>query len=102
MDERKGHDARYAAEPQRSQLLWYELFLLADGHGDECLPHAGIYDFHAGTEGESPYQEGCAVNARHPHYPKVWIMWIIKSNLKSICKSQVSVLQILGFLKFGL
>ena len=27
---------------------------------------------------------------------------IIKSNLKSICKSQVSVLQILGFLKFGL
>ena len=26
----------------------------------------------------------------------------IKSNLKSICKSQVSVLQILGFLKFGL
>ena len=41
-----------------------------------------------------------SVLLRHLFYPKVWIRKIIKSNLKSICKSQVSVLQILGFLKF--
>ena len=50
-----GKGTMLGAEPQRPQLLGYELFLPADGHGNECLPHSGVYDLHAGAEGESPY-----------------------------------------------